>query len=94
MEANDCKKIKIVKADSCISSIGEADILLANINLNVIVENIENIKRASKLGAVVLFSGILISDKESISKTLISNKFSIEKMEHQSNWLIIKTISL
>jgi ribosomal protein L11 methyltransferase len=94
VEANDCKKIKIVKADSCISSIGEADILLANINLNVIVENIENIKRASKLGAVVLFSGILISDKESISKTLISNKFSIEKMEHQSNWLVIKTISL
>ncbi|MEI8052820.1 MAG: 50S ribosomal protein L11 methyltransferase [Bacteroidota bacterium] len=92
VEANDCKKIKIVKADSCISSIGEVDILLANINLNVIVDNIDKIRKASKPGAIVLFSGILINDKESISQTLMSSKFSIIKMEHQSNWLIIKTI--
>lgn len=90
--ANQCKSIDVIKAEHCLSLDTKADIILANINLNVILANLENIKSAASKQAVVLFSGILNEDKASITNSLQSNGFEILDIRSKNNWLVVKTI--
>jgi ribosomal protein L11 methyltransferase len=88
--ANHCVLINLYKAES-ITSGRPADIVLANINLNVITANIKNIYDACKHGSDVLFSGLLIADKENISSIISLEGFDIIGYFEKDNWLAIKT---
>ncbi|MEO6539596.1 MAG: 50S ribosomal protein L11 methyltransferase, partial [Ferruginibacter sp.] len=67
--ANFCYKINLVKADT-IADNGAYDIILANINLNVIMENLAPIKNASKKGTVILLSGFIKTDEAMMIRSL------------------------
>lgn len=88
--ANSCKKIKMTKAAYCCSSIGKADIILANINLNIIKDNLDNIISIAKPGTQILFSGILNTDETSICLAINSKRLNIISVDQKNNWLIIK----
>lgn len=90
ISTNACNKIVLTKADTCTSSIGKADIILANINLNIIIDNLEKIIEVSKEGAVILFSGILVDDKEKICSTINDKGLNIDLVSQNNNWLVIK----
>ena len=62
LNANNCSKIKLEKADT-ISSNKKYDIILANINLNVILQNLQAIEAVSKKGTRILLSGFLKADE-------------------------------
>ncbi len=88
--ANGCANIDLVKAETI--EVGmKADIILANINLNIIIANLDAIKTACKPGAVILFSGIMQQDKDHITTALIENGFIIDICLIKDNWLIIGT---
>jgi ribosomal protein L11 methyltransferase len=90
IEANQCSIIKIIKADSCQSeSVSKADIILANINLNIILANLDNIINCGKSGTTVLFSGILVEDEEQICLSLRSKSLNINSISSKNNWLLI-----
>lgn len=89
--ANHCKNIEVIKAEHCLSFVKKADIILANINLNVILANLENIKDAAQKDATVLFSGILNEDENSITKSLKQNNFEIFNIHSKNNWLAINS---
>jgi ribosomal protein L11 methyltransferase len=88
--ANGCKRIHLYKAETIAPSV-KADIILANINLNVITANLDAIKAVCKPGTIVLFSGLLITDKDIIIPRLESNNLSISGVFERNNWLAIKT---
>lgn len=88
--ANHCKNIRLQLANEMLHH-QQADIILANINLNVIVDNLPNIKEACKPGAYVLFSGLMTADEEIISKKLSMNNFHIEKIVHRNGWIALLT---
>ncbi|MBC7936265.1 MAG: 50S ribosomal protein L11 methyltransferase, partial [Rhizobacter sp.] len=67
--ANGCDKIDIRLANEMIFE-EKADIILANINLNVIIGNIQKIKDAVKNNGSVLLSGLLVVDEETIKEVL------------------------
>ena len=69
LNANNCSKIKLEKADT-ISSTKKYDIILANINLNVILSNLPAIGAVSKKGGVILLSGFLKEDEKALSVEL------------------------
>ncbi len=87
--ANQCKAISIVQA-STIDLADKAAILLANINLPVITGNINEIKNCCKIGADILFSGILADDEAIIVKVLQDNGIRIQQVHNRNNWLAIK----
>lgn len=91
MEANDCKHIELQKADGMLVPF-TADVILANINLNVIISNLLLIYSACSPGTVVLFSGLLVSDEANISEKIINAGFYIKKIKHRSNWLCVSAI--
>ena len=89
IEANNCNNIKIIKADSCETDAFKADIILANINLNIILANLDNIINSAKSGTTVLFSGILVEDEELICLSLRNKNLNINSVSSKNNWLLI-----
>lgn len=67
--ANHCKAIALLQMERMTDD-RKADIILANINLNVITANLKSIEKASVPGAIILLSGILESDVPGLSEIL------------------------
>ncbi|MCP9750314.1 50S ribosomal protein L11 methyltransferase [Ferruginibacter sp. HRS2-29] len=90
IDANACKRIHLYKAETIEPSV-KADIILANINLNVITANLDAITAVCKPDTVVLFSGLLATDKDIIIPRLENNNLAIIGVFERNNWLAIKT---
>jgi len=83
---NNCSKIILKKASDA-SSAMKFDIILANINKNVILENFEILAKLSNVNGVILLSGLLQTDKEEILKTTSASNFTLEKELEKNNWI-------
>ena len=88
VDVNNCRTITIVQAET-IADGNNADIILANINLNIIKENIDAIKKAAKEGTIFLFSGIMLHDENDIVSTLTAAHIHIKNVFKRDNWLCI-----
>ena len=90
VESNDCHHIRLIKADAMVED-KKADVILANINLNVIVANLDAIKAACKPGAVVVFSGLMTQDEEQTRNHLTNHQFEVMLCVAKTNWIALKT---
>ncbi|MEN9964603.1 MAG: hypothetical protein RL582_1698 [Bacteroidota bacterium] len=91
-EKNHSENITLIKAESCVTvNDFSSDIILANINFNVIVDNLEAIKLNATMGTIVLFSGILEGDVTNLSKELTSAGFYIHEVRIRNGWAMIYT---
>ena len=86
--ANNCTKINLIKAETIAAGI-VYDIILANINLNVIIQNLAAIKAVSKKGTVILLSGFLKADEISITGSLAENGIHHLKTSQKGEWICI-----
>ena len=89
---NGCEKINIVKAES-VPTEKRADIMLANINLNIIKDNLTAIRKALKPGATVLFSGIMLHDKKGIINAVERVGLNIDNVSEKDGWLAIYAVN-
>ncbi|MEO7048333.1 MAG: 50S ribosomal protein L11 methyltransferase, partial [Ferruginibacter sp.] len=89
--ANGCTKIELQKADTIPDAV-KADILLANINLNIITANLSKIVNACNNAGIILFSGIMVKDKQIILDALNSVGITIINCYERQNWIAIETI--
>jgi ribosomal protein L11 methyltransferase len=90
---NHCKNIELLKAATIPTQTEEVDIMLANINLNIISENILAIKDAVKPNAIVLFSGIMLHDEVNIVNVIEKEGFIIKEIFKKDNWLAIMCVN-
>lgn len=67
----------------------EFDVILANINRNVILENMELLVKKMKFNAVLLVSGILEEDKEIILLNATKNGLKSKKIMKKGDWISI-----
>jgi len=86
---NYCKKINLQKASNA-SSKKRFDVILANINKNVILENFEVLENELKSGGILLLSGLLESDKDDIIKQAKALSLSAKKSLIRNNWIAIQ----
>ncbi len=88
IERNNCKKIALIKADAFAE--GKIyDIILANINRNVIMDNVVNISQSLKPGGTLLLSGLLKADEADILKVFEQHNISKIKTLLRHNWISI-----
>ncbi len=92
LEINKCSRINVIK-DERIPTGTRADIILANINLNVIIANLPVIKESAKLGAVVLFSGVLEDDESQILTEINNSDLQLSQVFRKDNWLAISVVN-
>ena len=92
LEVNRCFKVKVIK-DVTIPENAKADIILANINLNVIIANLSVIKESAKSGALILFSGVLEHDKAQILNEIDKSGLHTTQVFPRENWLAISVVN-
>jgi len=88
IKANNCRHVKLRQQDN-LSGIKEADIILANINLNVIEELANSIVSIVKTGTILLVSGFVDKDGKAMKNIFKAKSFVKLKSKKQSDWLAI-----
>ncbi len=88
LKENNCYKIEIV-LDETIASGNKAQIILANINLNIIKANIFSIANCAEQDAIFLFSGIMLHDEKNITEVLEHGGLAIKAIFKKDGWLSI-----
>lgn len=83
---NDCKEIQIELKDS-LNGMGRFDVILANINLRVILENMDFLRQHLTKSGVFIGSGVLESDEEKIRTKAAGAGFTIEKGMTKDSWM-------
>jgi ribosomal protein L11 methyltransferase len=86
LEKNECHKID-VQLSSNIPIERNYDIILANINRNVILQYFPYLKSAVKENGLVLFSGLLVDDKEIIVETAQHHGLQLTKHSERNKWI-------
>jgi ribosomal protein L11 methyltransferase len=86
---NHCKKIKIAKADGAQAAfrLQKFDIVLANINKNVIVENAQLLSEILLKNGYLLLSGLLAEDEADIVKTFTAFDLQHLNTECREQWI-------
>lgn len=82
---NNCTKIE-VSLTSQIPS-GFFDLILANINRNVILQHLDELKSKMLPGGNILISGILAEDEPEILQAIENSGLIIKNRTEQNNWL-------
>jgi ribosomal protein L11 methyltransferase len=85
---NKCTHIVIQQGES-IGAGRKYDIILANINLNVILQNMPLIAAACEAGTQILLSGFLYTDEAAIIASLKANKLIFSAVTRQKDWICI-----
>ena len=91
IEVNNCKNTIILQAET-IPKGNKADIILANINLNIIKENIVKIKDAALNETIFLFSGIMLHDEHKILEELTNAGMNIKNVFRREDWLSVLAV--
>jgi ribosomal protein L11 methyltransferase len=86
--ANNCSVIQLQKADR-FPSTGARDIILANINLNVILDNLQAFANSMNTHSILIISGILKEDMVKLTFGAQSCKLVPEISTERNNWLCV-----
>lgn len=86
---NDCNSIVLQKSDR-LRFEQQFDIILANINRNVLLANMESLQQHLKRGGVLLMSGLLAGDREVMEGAAGANKLSVVGELQKDNWISLQ----
>lgn len=89
IEQNHCKKINLLKADS-MKGDEHYDIILANINKNVILENFNSLADSLQAGGVLLLSGLLVSDEMEVMEKAWAHRLKKVDKQERNNWISLR----
>jgi ribosomal protein L11 methyltransferase len=87
--SNNCVLIHLSKNDK-IEDNKKYDVILANINKHVILSHMESIKNHLINEGVVLFSGLLLDDRDEIVSRAEEAGMRLEQVSTKDNWLALK----
>lgn len=89
IQQNNCSCIELKRSDT--AEINERfDIILANINKNVILDNLSVLKDQLKLNGVLLLSGLLKEDENDIVLKTDELRFKLILKIERHNWLCLR----
>jgi ribosomal protein L11 methyltransferase len=89
--ANQCSGIVILKTNRASTVDGVFDVILANINKHVIVDQLGNLVQQLAPGGVIILSGLLQDDSEDIENEAIKNNLSVSNWMTKGSWICLKT---
>ncbi len=86
---NHCKNVIIDKADD--AKVAEVyDVILANINKNIILENMQALAAGVYQNGIILFSGLLVEDETDIHAAAQKHGLHFVKKLTRNNWIALQ----
>ena len=86
IQTNHCHKIKVEQRDH-LNGLPKAEIILANINLNVLKASAASIAAIQDKGSLLLTSGFLKKDAEEIESIFTRENYQHKMLTEKDNWL-------
>jgi ribosomal protein L11 methyltransferase len=86
-ERNNCEQIQV--AQSSVIPMQQFDIILANINRNVILNYLPELKKALTPGGYMLLSGLLTTDEAAVVPVASEMELILRTRIERNNWLSI-----
>ena len=88
IETNNCERI-IIEQRNNITGIYSVDIILANINYNVLKENVKNFSILLKSKSILIVSGFLSGDESAIVSDFVKNGFINKRQREKDGWMAL-----
>lgn len=90
IEKNNCKNIKVYQGDASLLTSQEFDVIIANINRNILMDDIKHYSRTLKSGGTLLLSGLYDKDLPMVKEEAAIHQ--IEYIQHfeKHNWVAAK----
>jgi ribosomal protein L11 methyltransferase len=90
--ANHCKSIHLVKKDN-LHGYAQYDIILANINRNIILQSLAQMKMHLKEGGNIFLSGLLNADFADVHELALSVHLNLNNMVERHNWICLHYVN-
>ena len=87
-ELNDARSINLLNTGS-LADVEPKQIVMANINLNILKINMPHFCRILKPKGEIIFSGLLVNDKEIFIGLINDNCFIVNKVIEKDGWIAI-----
>ena len=92
-EKNQCNKITVYKGDASLLTGKSYDVIIANINRNVLLRDIEIYSKNLTKNGVLLLSGFYKADIPIIDKIAQQNNLLLVKTLEKNNWVSLKYVN-
>lgn len=93
VERNHCKNIEVFEGDaSLLTESSKYDVIIANINRNILLNDMKSYANSLKNGGEILFSGFYVEDIPFIQKAAEENQLVYNTQLEKNNWVALKFI--
>lgn len=90
VERNNCKSITVFEGDAALLSNKQYDIIIANINRNILLTDMEVYANCLSAGGILLLSGFYEEDIPIIDAEVTKYGLKMNKKIERNNWVAIK----
>ncbi len=91
-ERNNCKNISVFEGDATLLNGKNYDLIIANINRNILLNDMKYYADCLSIGGILLLSGFYIEDIPFINASCIENGLTYVKKFERNNWTSLKYI--
>ena len=93
VERNNCKHITVIEGDASLLNGKKYDVIIANINRNILLEDIPKYSKCLNKNGVLLLSGFYKEDILMISKKCIEEGLKSSESLEKNNWIALKFLN-
>ncbi len=93
VERNNCRNISVFEGDASLLKPNAYDLIIANINRNILLNDMHIYARSLKENGTVLLSGFYNEDLERINEVAMQNGLRFKKKLERNNWVGLKYVN-
>lgn len=93
VERNNCRNISVFEGDASLLKPNAYDLIIANINRNILLNDMHIYARSLKKNGTVLLSGFYNEDVEKINEVAMQNGLKFKKKLERNNWVGLKYVN-
>ena len=93
-ERNNIQNVDVYEGDAALleDKLNKYDLIIANINRNILLNDMKAYAQTLKVGGVILFSGFYLEDIEAIEQEANENNLFLDAQLERNNWASLKFI--
>jgi len=91
-QRNNCAQIKVFEGDASLLVNQKYDVIVANINRNILLEDIPKYVACLNKGGLLFLSGFYLSDLDMISAKCEASNLQFQKKAQKNNWVAAKYV--
>ena len=92
VEKNQCENITVLQGDASLLQNQQFDIIIANINRNILMDDIKHYAKVLKNNGILLLSGLYDKDLPMIKEEASSQKLNLISFEEKNSWVAAQFI--